>query len=228
MGHRVAATVPVRTHSEPHRRQPLGIPDALHRKLARLLRPARPDANPLDTQRQRRRRAVVSGHRVLSGAPQIEQRDLYVQLQWRTARPASPPEPEGLHAAIAGVLRSLPERRARARMDGERDTLLAAREREREIQDGVGYEGEGAELRKGVGSGEWGVGEVSYHIWSSHSPFPIPHSPLPTPHSPLPSGVSLHIFSFSLSSTNFLLITALSFGVRPPVARSSSMMIQPW
>src|SRR5262249_53152274 len=147
VGHRDAATVPVRTHSEPYRRQLVGIPDALHRKLARLLRPTRPDAYPLDTQRQRRRSALVSGHRVLSGATPIEQRDLYVQLQRRTARPASPPEPEGLHAAIAGVLRSLTERSARARMDGERDSLPAAREREGEIQDGVGYEGEGAELR---------------------------------------------------------------------------------
>src|SRR6266498_3508570 len=32
-------------------------------------------------------------------------------------------------------------------MDGERDSLPAAREREGEIQDGAGYEGEGAELR---------------------------------------------------------------------------------
>src|SRR5262245_26118891 len=106
-------------------------------------------------------------------------------------------------------------------MDGERDSLPAAREREGEIQDGVGYEGEGAELRKGVGSGEWGVGNGGSEL--SHLVLP-----LPTPHSPLPSGVSFQTFSFSLSSTNFLLMAALSFGVRPPGARTSSMMIQPW
>src|SRR5215510_4970131 len=33
-----------------------------------------------------------------------------------------------------------------------------------------------ADWRRGVGSGEWGMGHGSY--------FPTPHSPLPTPHSP--------------------------------------------
>src|SRR5262249_28311685 len=110
-----------------------GIPDALHRKLARLSREPRPDPDSDAPQRQRRRRAVVSGHRVLPGSPAIEQRSLYVQLQRRTARSAPPPQPERLHPAVGGTLRSLPERSARARMDGERDSLPAAREREGEI-----------------------------------------------------------------------------------------------
>src|SRR5262249_58446189 len=96
-------------------------------------REPRPDSDSDAPQRQRRRRAVVSGHRVLPCASAIEQRSLYVQLQRRTARSAPPPEPERLHAAVAGILRSLPERSADARMDGERNSLPPAREREGEI-----------------------------------------------------------------------------------------------
>src|SRR5262245_56039618 len=113
-------------------------------------------------------------------------------------------------------------------MDGERDSLPAAREREREIQNGVRYEGEGAELRiEDRGSRIEDRGSriedrgSRIEMISSIAIFD-PRSSILDP------GGSFQIFNFSLSSTNFLLMAALSFGVRPPRARSSSMMIQPW
>ena len=45
-------------------------------------------------------------------------------------------QPEGLHPAHAAVLRSLPEGRAQARLDGERHPVPGARAREREVQSG--------------------------------------------------------------------------------------------
>src|SRR5262245_19499336 len=99
-------------------------------------------------------------------------------------------------------------------MDGERDSLFATREREGEIQDGVGHEREGAELGSRI-EDRGSRCATSYSILDPRS-------------SILDPGGSFRTFNFSLSSTNFLLITALSFGVRPPRALSSSMMIQPW
>src|SRR5215470_14057320 len=70
---------------------------------------------------------MVSGCRVLPRAAPARQRSLPVRLQRRASRSSQAAEPEGLHDSPAAVLRSLPEGRARAGLDGEGRPLYRTR-----------------------------------------------------------------------------------------------------
>ncbi len=136
LGHRHVARVPVPEDAEPHRPAAVGRAAAVHRELADLLGREGEDAVPLDSQRRRRRGAVVPGDRVLLGDAPARQGSLHVRLQRRAARPAPARQPEALDRAPGRVLRSLPARQAEAGMDGEGRALPRTRaaQRRRHVQ----------------------------------------------------------------------------------------------
>ena len=142
MGDRATAAVPVRTHPEPDRGDALAGPDEVRRELADLH--GRPGLDPAAdaAQRQRRRRAVVPGDRILLGLAASRQGGVFAELCRRAARFTEAVESEGLHDADATVLRPPLERGTGPGVDDGRGAVPGPGRREGAVEAAVPTPGE--------------------------------------------------------------------------------------